>query len=104
MMRGNTWRFFSEKSYLFTVRFRINLDVLFVYSKDNCIIWHLLASISALLDFISSSVPAVLDYRLFSNTYKHRLTHYWLKGDSLEFIVFITLKWSNLQVAVLATI
>ena len=42
MMRGNTWRFFPEKSYLLTVRFRINLDVLFIYSKDNCMIWHLL--------------------------------------------------------------
>ena len=26
-----------------------NLDVLFIYSKENCIIWHLLASILALL-------------------------------------------------------
>ena len=25
----------------------------------------------------------------FSNKYTHRLTHYWLKGDSLEFIVFM---------------
>ena len=63
MMRGNTWRYFSEKSYLFTVRFRINLDVLFIYSKENCMIWPLHASISALLDFVSSSVPAVLEYR-----------------------------------------
>ena len=44
------------------------LDVLFIYSKENCIIWHLLASISALLEFVSSSVPAVLEYRLFQTS------------------------------------
>ena len=32
-------------------------------------IWHLLASISAILDFVSSSVPAVLEYR-----------QYWITG------------------------
>ena len=64
--------------------------VLFIYSKENCLIWHLLAIISALLDIVSSRVLAVLEYR-----HTHRLTHYWLKGDSLEFIVFITFKWSN---------
>ena len=31
-------------------------------------IWHLLASISALLDFVSSSVPAGLEYRLFQTS------------------------------------
>ena len=73
-MRENTWRFFFfEKSYyLLTVRFRmrllVNLDVLFIYSKENCMIWHLLASTSALLDFVSSSVPAVLEYRLFQTS------------------------------------
>ena len=37
----------------------------------------------------STGIPA------FSNKYTYRLTHYWLKGDRLEFIVFITLKWSK---------
>ena len=45
-----------------------NLDVLFIYSKENCIIWHLLASISALFEFVSSSVPAVLEYQLFQTS------------------------------------
>ena len=104
MMRGNFWRFFFEK--LLCLPFASEcvcwfLDVLFIYSKENCIIWHLFTSISALLDIVSLSVPAVLKYRqctgipAFSNKYTHRLTHYWFKGDSLEFIVFITLKWSN---------
>ena len=44
------------------------LDVLFIYSKENCIICHLLASISALLGFISSSVPALLEYRRFQTS------------------------------------
>ena len=50
--------FFLEKSYLLTVRFRmclLVLDVLFIYSKENCIIWHLLASISALFEFTGST-------------------------------------------------
>ena len=72
-MRENTWRFFFEKSYLLTVRFRmrllVNLDVLFIYSKENCMIWHLLASISAFLDFVGSTgIPAVLEYRLFQTS------------------------------------
>ena len=32
--------------------FQLNLGVLFVYSKENSIIWHLLASILALLEFV----------------------------------------------------
>ena len=32
-----------------------NLDVLFIYSKENCIIWHLLASISALFECTGST-------------------------------------------------
>ena len=31
--------------------------------------------------------------------YTHRLTLYRLKGDSLEFIVFIPLKWSSFAVS-----
>ena len=66
-----------------------NLDVLFIYPKENCIIWHLLASISAFINCTSSTgIPA------FSNKYTHQLTLHWLKGDILEFIGFITLKWS----------
>ena len=85
----NPRRFFFEKSYLLTDRW-FNLDVLFIYSKENCIIWHLLASTSALLEFVSSSVPAVLEYRLFQTSICTDLS---IIG--LEFIVFITLKWSN---------
>ena len=51
-----------------------NLDVLFINSKENCIICHLLASILALLEFVSSSVPAVLEYRLFQKK-KKKKTH-----------------------------
>ena len=64
-----------------------NSDDLFINSKENCIIWHLLASISALLEFVSSSVPAVLEYRLFQTS-----TRTDLPLIGLEFIVFITLK------------
>ena len=75
MMRENTWRFFFSKS-LTCLPFAsecvcwFNLGVLFIYSKENCIIWHLrvLASISALLEFVASSVPAVLEYRLFQTS------------------------------------
>ena len=65
MMQENTWRFFFSKS-LTCLPFAsecvcwFNLDVLFIYSKENCINWHLLTSISALLEFVSSSVPTVL--------------------------------------------
>ena len=45
-----------------------NLGVLFIYSKENCIIWHFLASILALLEFVSSSVPMLLEYRLFQTS------------------------------------
>ena len=47
----------------------INLDFLFIYSKENFIIWHLLASISAFIKCTGSTgIPA------FSNKYTHRLT------------------------------
>ena len=81
--------FFFRKVLLVYRSLQFNLDVLFIYSKENCIIWHLhvLASISALLVFVSSTgIPA------FSNKYTHRLTHYWLKGDSIEFIVFYNIE------------
>ena len=73
MMRENTRSFFFLKS-LTCLPFAseyvgwFNLGVLFIYSKENCIIWHLLASISALLEFVSSSVPAVQEYRLFQTS------------------------------------
>ena len=70
------------------------LDVLFIYSKENCIILHLLASISAFVKCTGSSgIPA------FSYQYTHRLTEI-----ALNFIVFITLNGQISQVAVLATI
>ena len=61
---------FFEKSYLLTIRFRMCWFNLYIriYSKEICIIWHLLAIISALLEFVSSSVPAVLEYRLFQTS------------------------------------
>ena len=69
-----TWRFFFAKS-LTCLPFAsvcvcwFNLDFLFIYSKENCIIWHLLASISAFIKCTSSTgIPA------FSNKYTHRLT------------------------------
>ena len=37
----------------------------------------------------STGIPA------FSNKYTHRLTLYWLKGDSLEFIVFMPQLWKS---------
>ena len=75
MMRGNTWRslFFSKRLTCLPFASEcvcwFNLDVLFIYSKENCIIWYLLV-ISAIhvLDFVSSSVPAVLEYRQYWNT------------------------------------
>ena len=79
MMRKNTWRFFSKSLTCLQFAKYVFADlILFIYSKENCI-WHLLASISALFEFVSSSVPPA-----FSNKYTHRLTHYWLKGDGLE--------------------
>ena len=62
--------FFFEKSYLLASECVcwFNVGVLFIYSKENCIIWRLLASISALLEFVSSSVPAVLECRLFQTS------------------------------------
>ena len=74
MMRENTWRFFFFSKSLTCLPFAsecvcwFNLDVLFIYSKENCITRHLLASILALLEFVSSSVPAVLEYRLFQTS------------------------------------
>ena len=46
-----------------------DLDFLFKCSKENCIIWHLLASISAFIKCTGSTgIPA------FSKKYTHRLT------------------------------
>ena len=75
MMQENTCRYFLLKS-LTCLSFAsecvcwFNLE----YTKENCINWHLLASISALLEFVSSSVPAVLEYRLFQTSTRTDLT------------------------------
>ena len=73
MMRENTWRFFLSKS-LTCLPFApecvcwFNLDVLFIYSKENCIIWHLVASISTFIKCTGSTgIPA------FSNKYTYPL-------------------------------
>ena len=65
MMQENTWRFFFRKVLLAYRSLQNVFAGLFIYSNENCIIWHLLASISAFLEFVSSSVPAVLEYRHF---------------------------------------
>ena len=53
MMRENTWRFFFFRKVLLAYRCWFNLDVLFIYSKDNSnCIRHLLASVSAFIKHV----------------------------------------------------
>ena len=72
MMRENIGDFFSRKvllAYHSLQMCLLVLDVLFIYSKENCIIWHLLASISALLEFTGRTVIPSFFKQVHAPTY-----------------------------------